>query len=302
MMNKFRPVALFAFKNEEKFLKSLVSSLTGVVDEIVAIDDFSTDRSVEVLEKASREFKIPILISPGIAEKKDYPVEKLRQKLLELGRQRNGTHFVCLDADEAFTANFHLKAKKVMETLLPGQKITMQWLAMWKSLDHYRDDKSVWSNNFKDFIVCDDGKISAEEGLIHKGRTPGNNSEDMLIRLNPKYGAVFHYQFSDWKSFQIKQAWYRCIEKTLSNKSDDSINQTYKITMEDPNALVTAIPEEWRSKSNCLPSLNLYEDHRKNNWHLQEIRKMIKQHGVEKFKGLQIWHILEIQELSSEGG
>ena len=32
------------------------------------------------------------------------------------------------------------------------------WLAMWKSLIRYKEDKSVWSSNYKDFIYRDDKK------------------------------------------------------------------------------------------------------------------------------------------------
>ena len=30
----------------------------------------------------------------------------VRRKLLELGREHGGTHFICLDADEAVSSNF----------------------------------------------------------------------------------------------------------------------------------------------------------------------------------------------------
>ena len=46
-----------------------------------------------------------------------------------------------------------------MSQLEPGEKVRMQWLALWKSCTHFRNDYTVWSNNFKDFIVRDDPSL-----------------------------------------------------------------------------------------------------------------------------------------------
>jgi glycosyltransferase involved in cell wall biosynthesis len=287
-------VALLPFKNEEKFLHTCVSSMIGVVDEIVAIDDFSTDDSVKILK--GFEDRVAIQIHDGIADKKDMPVEKLRTKLLELGRAAGGTHFVCLDADEAFTANFQAQGRKIISKLQPGQKLVMQWLAMWKSLDHYRDDKSVWSNNYKDFVVMDDKSIAVDEGIIHKGRTPGPNNEDTNLRLNNKYGAVFHFQFSDWDGFNMKQAWYRCFERSIG-RDVASINNTYRITFEDKVCIVSAVPENWKLPLENLPKLSYHDNVAKGSWHLDEIKKLFNKHGIDMFYGLDLWHIPELKQL-----
>ena len=33
-----------------------------------------------------------------------------------------------------------------------GEKLRMHWVALWKRYDRYKNDKTVWSNNYKDFI------------------------------------------------------------------------------------------------------------------------------------------------------
>lgn len=284
-------VALLCFKNEKTFLKTLVTSLIGVADEIIAIDDFSDDNGAEIIK--SFEPKIKVTIIESKPEWKGLPVEKSRSRLLELGRKADGTHFVCLDADEAFTANFIPNAKKIISKLQPGHKLQMQWLAMWKSLDHYRDDQSVWSNNFKDFVVCDDKKIQVDEGIIHKGRTPGPNTEENSFKLNPKYGAIFHFQFANWKSFQLKQAWYRCFERSLG-KNCAAVNQIYSITKDDPSAIVKAVPQEWLWNETDMPKISYNESL---SWHYDEIVKLLDKHGIENFYPLEIWHIPELQKI-----
>jgi hypothetical protein len=282
-------IALLCFKNEAKHLPALCCSMEGVIDELIAIDDFSTDEGPEFL-KNFKGFPIS-LIRPEV-EKKG-PVEKTRKQLFKLGRFAGGTHFVILDADEAFTAPFTRHGRKIISKMQPGQKIQLQWLAMWKSIDHYRDDNSVWSNNFKDFVVCDDQKIEVDDGFIHKGRTPGPNTEENTLKLNPKYGAVFHWQFADWKTFNMKQAWYRCIE-LLNGRNAGAVNQVYSITRDDPNATVRAVPQEWIQ--NKMPKLSYNEPL---SWHYYEIAEMFKKHGIEKFKNLDIWHIRELKDLKN---
>ena len=43
----------------------------------------------------------------------------------------------------------------------------MQWIALWKSYTRYKNDNSVWSNNYKDFIFHDDGKTKYPNVWMH---------------------------------------------------------------------------------------------------------------------------------------
>ena len=45
----------------------------------------------------------------------------------------------------------------------------MQWLALWKSCTHLGNDWTVWSNNFKDFIVRDDPSLDYNYGYMCEG-------------------------------------------------------------------------------------------------------------------------------------
>ncbi|MFA6049688.1 MAG: glycosyltransferase [Candidatus Paceibacterota bacterium] len=278
-------IALLPFKNEEKHLPTYLSNVKGCVDQIIAIDDGSTDKSREMLETAGA-----LVISNDTIN----GWGGMRKKLLDLGRANGGTHFVCLDADETFTGQFPGILKQVCTKLVPGQKITMQWLALWKAVDHYRDDHSVWSNNYKDFIFCDDGKMDFEIKWIHEPRTPGPTTEENTLKLNSKYGAVLHFQFSDWKEFQLKQSWYRCRERAQTGKPIQSINETYRITLDDNQVVLRKIPDEWM-KNVIVPEMTGFID--PSNWRLKQIEEWFDQHGASHFKDLDIQQVPEIQKL-----
>lgn len=285
--------ALVPFKNEEQYIPSYCSSILKIVDNVVAVDDSSTDNSSNLLYKLCKENNINVIIEKNKTEDVYY-VDRIRKNLLQLGRELKSTHYICLDADETFSGNFISKARAVCGKLQPGQKLTMQWLALWKSVLHYRDDNSIWSNNYKDFIFCDDNTSQTHATFIHENRTPGENTEDNNIRLNPKYGSVLHFQFSDWQSFQLKQAWYRCRELVGNKNSVHNINEKYKITMDEENVTVNKIPEEWL---NGLSLPKITTDYLDDNWRLVKIDELFKQYGIEYFKDLQIWHVPEIQKL-----
>ena len=221
-------IALVPFKNEEWILPTYLSNVLPIVDEVIAIDDNSTDNSRKIMEDAGVklvEYKKQEDLKAGWYE------WSIRQELLRHGREAGGTHFVCLDADETFTTNFLPNARNIIESLKPGQKLSMQWLALWKSYTHYRHDSTVWSNNWKDFIVADDGISGFDYGFIGVGRTNGPN-ENTWMQLNAEHGAVLHYQFSLYNNFQLKQCLYRIQELIhLGQSSCGSINQKYSITL-----------------------------------------------------------------------
>lgn len=280
-------IALIPFKNEEWILPTCLASLKNVCDDIICIDDNSTDNSKKIaLSFGCKVYDNDKLVNVGWSE------HYIRENLLKLGRESNGTHFICLDADEALTAQFSINVRKILNNLKPGQKLTMQWLALWKSLNHYRDDRSVWSNNYKDFIVCDDQKISYPYQWLHVGRTPGINNDETLLRLNMKFGGVMHYQFSNWNNFQIKQCYLRCAELIKKPNLHTQINQQYSITLDDPNALVTEMPEEWY-KNYPLPDIfNIVKD-----WRFERINSYFEEYGPEYFEKLNIWHLNELRQI-----
>jgi hypothetical protein len=284
-------VALLPFKNEEGFIPTYLSKVIPAVDEVIAIDDNSNDHSAELLRKAGVK-----VYTTDMQETAGWPEYGIRQTLLKLGREAGGTHFVVLDADETFTGHFPLACRAICERLEPGQKIQMQWLAMWKSVDHYKDDHTVWSNNYKDFIFCDDGLMQYPEVWMHTPRTPGPlSNDDNSLLLNPKYGAVMHFQFSNWDVFQIKQCWLRCSEFLKGKGSPAQINGKYAITLDQESALA-ALPEEWK-EGVVFPEVS-YEADPTQLWRFKQLEEWFMKYGPEHFEALQIWHEPHIRALA----
>ena len=292
-------IALLPFKNEEWILPTYLSNVLPIVDEIIALDDNSTDNSKKIMEDAG------VKVHPLKRNSDEEYGASItpRQDLLELGREAGGTHFVMLDADETFTTNFTKVARQLMEQMSPGDELWMQWLALWESWDHFRHDETVWSNNWKDFIFCDDGNSqhSYNGRSLHSiGRTPGANNKQLRIPNN--VGGVLHYQFSNMNLFHLKQSWYRMVEHcNYGPGHEGEINGTYAITLLGDGVGRVKCPDEWieniplpENKNNFDPSWSRENLIRCD--FLDDMLKMFDEHGAEYFKNLNIWHIKPLRE------
>lgn len=282
-------IALLPFKNEAAMLPSYLSSVTKVADEVIALNDHSSDQSEQILKAAGAT-----VIQSHFSQSEAIDMSKRRTYLLELGRKREGTHFIWLDADETFSANFIAEAREVIEKLQPGQKLSMRWVHAWKNTDDYLDDPlSPFGMIWKDFIVCDDGKIEFKEQFLSEARTPGNN-DDVRV-LEEQSGVVLHWQFSRWNMTQYKQALYRCQELLEGSRSARRINNTYSITLEKSGLRTAALPAQWTRdiiKPLLSPSdINYYKD---------QILALFRSHGIEKFEPLEIWHLEELRSIFVE--
>ncbi len=293
-------IALLPFKNEQWCLPAYLHNTSKFVDEIIAIDDGSTDNSVKILEDAGAK----VYSSEKLRNfNSGWSEGSIRAELLKLGREAGGTHFVCLDADETFTNTFPIIAKRVLPQVQPGHKIAMQWLALWKSYTHYRNDSTVWSDNWKDFIVADHPSLSYNsEQHMHLGRTPvspDESGDSHWLRVDNNIGSVMHFQFSPYNNFQLKQCWFRCSELIQAPGTEAAINAKYSITLLDNNVGLSKMPESWY-EGVPMPTVGYDPEWGEDSFVradlLPGIMKYFDDYGVEYFKGLDIWHIPQLRE------
>lgn len=281
-------IALLPFKNEAWSLPSYLSTVTKVADEIIALNDSSTDEGPQLLRNAGAT-----VIDFASTSEKVVDMSARRQTLLEAGRKAGGTHFIWLDADETFSADFVSHARDTITLLAPGQKLTMRWVNTWKNPTQYLDDKkSPFGYIWKDFVVCDTLDASFSTQFLSEARTPGPYGTPLV--LAEEKGVVIHWQFARWNVTQYKQARYRCHELLEGSRSARRINHTYSITLDNTNLTTKTLPELW-VKDIVLPDTETETDD--SNWYLIDIRDLFLKYGIEFFEPLQIWHIEELHQL-----
>jgi len=277
-------IALLPFKNEAWALHSYISSISQVADEIIALDDGSTDSGTAILKEAGAK-----IITIDTSGEKFVNMSLRRQTLLDVGRLAGGTHFIWLDADETFSSDFIKVAKENISALKPGQKMTMRWVQAWKSLDTYLNDKkSPYGYIWKEFIIFDDGQTNFDNKFLCEQRTPGiSNVPEM--RINEKQGVVLHWAYADWNAVQYKQAWYRCTELIEGTRSAFRINVTYSITLNNDSLHTDQFPIRW-TEDIKLP------ENKRPNIHIDLINAYFDKYGIVFFEKLDIWRILELKK------
>ena len=289
-------IGLMPVKNEAWVLPTTIPQLQRFVDEILVLDTGSIDGSQEMLIKMGVEVQSGFY-DPGHSN--NYAA--WRNSLLDWGRKKEGTHFVWLDADEAFTSQLLPSFRKRLAQLTLGQKLILDWLCLWKSPYHLRNDPCVWRKIAKDFAVCDDGASRfCETRVRHEGRTPGSTVLHDHIIVPRAVGAVLHYQFVPFHRFQMKQAFQRVRELWENveqngmpyNLSVLSINRNYSITLDDPKASTVFLPVEWYERITGLDSLSSAT----NDWFEEAILDFFSRKPIEWFEPLQIWHIPVLRE------
>lgn len=281
-------IALLPLRNDQPFIRTFLSGITPLVDEIVAIDHGSLDHAPQLLEEAGAT----VLRGPPPDRSRGRRLGEQRQALLEAGRRRGGTHFVWLDADEAFTAPFLARGRSLIGSLSPGTKLVMRWVALWQSPRRFRNDDSLWGNSWKDFVFADDPSLNfLSNDPFHEPRTPGPNDAVHVRRLPVEDGAVLHFQFLAWDRFQMKQAWYRCWELMLGEKRPVEINHLYHATLDEKGA-TSPVPDKW------LIGLNIPSDlqETRGDWYREEIVTWFEERGPLFFEPLQIWHIPSLRD------
>lgn len=283
-------VALIPFRNEARLLPLCLSSLDGIADLVVGMDDNSTDDSARIFAEAGGVvLPAPSRELSSFAEGKESSV---RQLLLEEGRRRGGTHFLCVDADEALSANFRPHAREILAGMEPGHKLALRWQHVWGSPYRYRDgDYSKFHRVFHICAVCDAPGLHYEKKYMHMPRTPGPDDKALVRKLREDEGCLLHFNAVAMRRYSIKVAWYFCSEFNHAPGEEVRINRAYGRDFDLGFLRTKALRPEW-IEGLPIPA-DLAEDGP--GWQWDELMKLFDQRGIEFFEPLEIWHIPDLR-------
>jgi FkbM family methyltransferase len=278
-------IGLVPARNEEAHIGLCLRALAKFTDGIIFLDDYSTDGTVRIVESLAIECRVERIFRKT-EWLRDEPGD--RNRLLEAGRQAGGTHFVVLDADEAFTSNCQEKdiLRRLILSLQPGDQMSLAWIQLWRSLEFYRHDGSVWTDNYKCFVFCDDGKCSYSSGFIHTSRAPQNLAGARKIFPGYTHG-VLHFQFVNWRNLLLKQSWYRCLERIRDpEKPVQAINELYASSKDEASLGLRPAPVCWLAG---YPFFDPATVEAPDSWRDKQIAQWMSEHGPEHFAELDIW-------------
>jgi hypothetical protein len=265
--------ALLAVKNEAWALDACLKSL-AFCDEILVIDDGSTDATPEILKQYNcTVLELDTAASIGWKE------FQIRSHLLHEARKRGATHLVVLDGDEAVSRSFQEDARSILARMSPGEALRLEWLNLC-SATTYKKPKIP-----KDFVYCDNGTSQYQEAFLGVSRVP---SASRITEIEWPH-CILHFQYLNPQRLAYKQAWYRMSELLKGDRSARRINATYAHTKSvrcaarDLSAAVSGIQLPNPSSDAGI-------------WYKDEIRKLFDTYGIERFEPADIWDIVELKQ------
>jgi glycosyltransferase involved in cell wall biosynthesis len=276
-------ITLVPIKNESWVLRFSLKNFSIFSDEIILLDDGSTDDSVAIAQLFPK-----VKVLPYKEQEKHVNMSARRKKLLKAGRTSGGTHFIFLDADEILSSAVSLDIKELLEKMTAGEKLLLPWIMV------YKENNTLWYSpkdkvNYKDFIFCDDHVSNYGNKALSEARTPEGSKHRTIIPFEK--GCVFHLQYISSKRYELKQAWYRCQELMEGARSAKRINAMYDFTKRN-------IPSHLVQTKDAFIQENITRlTENEGSTYKEQIEKLFSMQGIGFFEPLDIWHIPELYEL-----
>jgi Glycosyl transferase family 2 len=275
-------IALMLARNEQWTLEASVRAALGWCDAIVILNHASTDGTADVLHALQRQFpnRVLELYEPDPV----WNEMTHRQRTLETARQAGATHCAIVDADEILCEHMVAQIRPIIATLQPGEVLQIPWVILWRSLDMYRSDDSVWARAFASMAFCDAPALrweAREHGYQHHHRHPMGSTCRQAGRLAE--GGLLHYQHASWRRLLAKQALYQMREMIhYPHMTAAEIRARYGPTVNEDGLARTRVPLAWWGAEKNFIRLDEAP------WQEAECWRLIQEHGRAKFAGVDL--------------
>ena len=134
-------IAIYRIRNEERWIEKSLEAVSKVCQEIVILDDCSTDNTVEICKKFPNVVEIH-------ERKEPLPLDEVRDKKIiwEMAMKRNPDFIFKLDGDEILAPNSkEILLNEIMNLYPNDLNFSFQFLYMYDKPNQYRTDS--WFNN-----------------------------------------------------------------------------------------------------------------------------------------------------------
>ena len=207
-MTESKIVAMYRIRNEERWIEKSLEATSEVCQEIVILDDCSTDNTLSICKKFPKVVDI-------YERKEPLPLDEVRDRneLLKIALKRNPDYVFSIDGDEILAPNSKEILSEELDILYPDSKIfEFQFLYFWDELNKIRYDGlygKTWQPRLLK-IDSDSSKLRIKKsnysGNLHCGSIPiSPKLSEKLVRSNVK---IFHYGNYDNNTRQKKFKFY----------------------------------------------------------------------------------------------
>lgn len=194
-------VALMIIKDESDIIASTLENASAWVDEIYAIDNGSTDGSLEILQASS-------LVKSVIVDTTEFDESYFIGRLLDLAKDSNADWFVDLDADE----HYDPAIRHVLENCLVSYNtvsVTIRYMVGHRCYREHREWVRIYRNDPSLFSINHVRKL-------HGGKIPIAKS---MRSVHHSHVNVQHYQIRSYEQGMRKYENYMSLDPQLKYQS-----------------------------------------------------------------------------------
>lgn len=279
-------VGMTTCRNSGWCLNATLPATLRWCDSVIVLDHASTDDTPVVLASLQKLY-------PGRIhwlEEHDplWREAQYRQRMLDVARGDKATHMAIVDDDEYLSLNWLPRIRNEIEKLDPGEVLQVPWVILWRSLNAYRSDRCQWSSAMVSLAFKDTPAMHwrTRDGYDHHHRHPFESTHKHVGTLHD--GGVLHFQHANWQRLCAKQVWYRMVEQVRWPEfGNDTIERKYAGTTNEDGLITTPVPAEWWNVEDKAKI-----DINRRAWQENEIVRMLKEHGPDRFKGLNLMGLL----------
>lgn len=281
--DKTKVVAMFLVRDEEWCIGASVMAATEWADAILLWCHNCTDRTEEVARRAAilghAEF------AAVTSNDECWPEMKQRDEMYQYALSMGATHVGLVDGDEVCCREDRGLLRDYITALAPCEVLDVTMVPIVDKPLQRRVDKCVWTQARLSVAVgCSKALTwAARDGYHHHRRVPMNVTKTKWV---PSI-AVMHLQWLQRERIVAKHVWYRMYEHLIypGRMTPEALNAKYDAALSREGMKTEQIdgtrwwgPEFSRFVFEPRPRV----------WQEEEVLKMLKEYGRDRFKGLDL--------------
>lgn len=285
-------------------------------DEVVVLLHACTNESWDIVREIRREDDRLVVLADDSPEWNEMP---MRQEMLLAARHRGATHLAIIDADEVLTGNLlshewvcedgtrvidpdmlvrafiqvtpfnTLTEKTPVIVMLPGYNL--------RNGINQHHANGIWGNRLFSTAFADNSRLSWSGNTFHR-REPQGVALRPYRPIQQGQGGILHLWGSSERRLIAKHALYKVTERLRNMRHVEVIEREYSWAIHgDKHWSSFGTPETWTyspvPESWWAPYSHLmkYLDVDAEPWQEAEVRRLVAEHGREKFAGLDLFGV-----------
>ena len=280
-------VALMPARNEDWIIGLSARVALMWCDALVVLDHASHDGTVALIGELVNQHPGRVLYLHRDDPKWDEMAD--RQRMLEAARGIGATHIAIVDADEVLTANLvptireHVSRLDRQDVLqLPGYNL--------RGVGQYHTN-GVWGRRWFSIVFRDDERLHWAGDQFHH-REPFGRYLEPWQPVPQSAGGILHFWGASERRLRAKHALYKITERLRwPEKPISQIESQYNLAIaaQDSWTFAELHPNWWSEEYTALASR--YSRAHAEPWQVEECRRLIREHGIECFEGLNLFGV-----------